>query len=235
MPDPTRATTVYVVARSHAAFRTWHAENRTECYLLRYANLGILRSAPRGSEYLALDGWESRPSASLMLEAIRDRALVQKVLGPDGELTDSFAPVGYAEAPVPSGGWRIFQEYLVGQVMAAYSVTAQDIGLQPIYPAYLLSDPDALRAVYGLPPMGPIAVEGARPPGYIRDEIRRLPDATRREAPVHDTCAHVCGGDAAHVCEARAVTNLSFTLPTGAQHRMPVCQACYTSEQEGER
>jgi hypothetical protein len=219
MPDPTRATTVLVVARSHAAFRTWYAENQTERYTFRYADLVTLRRAPEGSAYLALEGWGDRPNMALMVEVIRDRTLVRKVLAPDGSLA--------AYAPVPSENWRIFQEYLVGQVMAAYGVAAQ--GIAP-YPTYTFDNVNALRAAHGLPPMEPDTVQITHPTRYSLDEVRGLPDATRREAPVYDTCAHVCGGDADHVCEARAVTNLSFTLPTGGQRRMPVCQACYTSE-----
>jgi hypothetical protein len=45
-----------------------------------------------------------------------------------------------------------------------------------------------------------------------------------------ETCAHVCGGDADHVCDARATTTLRYTLPSGGTRTMPICGACYAAE-----
>lgn len=44
------------------------------------------------------------------------------------------------------------------------------------------------------------------------------------------TCAHVCGGDADHTCDAKASTRLTYTLPSGGTRSMPICQPCYQSE-----
>lgn len=44
------------------------------------------------------------------------------------------------------------------------------------------------------------------------------------------TCAHVCGADPDHACDAQATTHLDYTLPTGGIRRMPICGPCHTSE-----
>lgn len=43
------------------------------------------------------------------------------------------------------------------------------------------------------------------------------------------TCAHICGDDD-HVCDARAATSIVFTIPSGGQRSMPVCEPCYRAE-----
>lgn len=42
------------------------------------------------------------------------------------------------------------------------------------------------------------------------------------------TCAHICGGD--HECEARAVAQFRYRIPTGGWRGMPVCATCYDAE-----
>lgn len=44
------------------------------------------------------------------------------------------------------------------------------------------------------------------------------------------TCAHVCGGDPDHQCDARATTHLTYDLPSGGRRRMPMCGPCFASE-----
>jgi hypothetical protein len=44
------------------------------------------------------------------------------------------------------------------------------------------------------------------------------------------TCAHVCGPDPDHACDARAVTRLAYNLPSGGTRSMPICGPCYESE-----
>jgi hypothetical protein len=51
------------------------------------------------------------------------------------------------------------------------------------------------------------------------------------------TCAHICGPDPDHVCDARAVTFLEHANLAGGVTRMPVCGPCGTAEKtatEGE-
>jgi hypothetical protein len=43
------------------------------------------------------------------------------------------------------------------------------------------------------------------------------------------TCAHVCGPDPDHECEARATTTLSYETP-GGKRTMPICQTCFNAE-----
>lgn len=51
------------------------------------------------------------------------------------------------------------------------------------------------------------------------------------ESSSGETCAHVCGGGADHICAASAEAYLTFTLPTGGQRHLPVCDPCYDAEQ----
>jgi hypothetical protein len=44
------------------------------------------------------------------------------------------------------------------------------------------------------------------------------------------TCAHVCGGNPDHACDARATTRLTYTLPSGGTRSMPICAPCFESE-----
>lgn len=45
-----------------------------------------------------------------------------------------------------------------------------------------------------------------------------------------NVCAHVCGGDPDHACDARAATQLTYDLPSGGTRAMPVCRPCFNSE-----
>lgn len=45
-----------------------------------------------------------------------------------------------------------------------------------------------------------------------------------------DVCAHVCGGNADHACDARATTTLRYALPSGGTRDMPICEACHAAE-----
>jgi hypothetical protein len=44
------------------------------------------------------------------------------------------------------------------------------------------------------------------------------------------TCAHICGADPDHACDARASTRLTYPLPSGGTRSMPICGPCYESE-----
>lgn len=43
-------------------------------------------------------------------------------------------------------------------------------------------------------------------------------------------CAHVCGGNADHECDARATEQLTYALPSGGTRTMPICAACNAAE-----
>lgn len=47
------------------------------------------------------------------------------------------------------------------------------------------------------------------------------------------TCAHVCGPDPGHVCDAKAVTTLRHTLPSGGVRHLPLCGPCAQAETAG--
>lgn len=76
-----------------------------------------------------------------------------------------------------------------------------------------------------------------------RTSIRLSPDATPAldwGAPLdvfdkdwHEqgsTCAHICGPDPDHQCDARAATSLKYKLPSGGTRTMPICGPCNASE-----
>lgn len=44
------------------------------------------------------------------------------------------------------------------------------------------------------------------------------------------TCAHVCGPDPDHACEAGAERHMRYTLPSGTSRALPLCLPCYDSE-----
>lgn len=44
------------------------------------------------------------------------------------------------------------------------------------------------------------------------------------------TCAHVCGADPDHTCDAKAATALTFTLPSGGKRHLPLCGPCHQAE-----
>lgn len=64
------------------------------------------------------------------------------------------------------------------------------------------------------------------------------PVAGRTETRIRDgdwpeqgsTCAHVCGPDPGHVCDAKAVTSLRHTLPSGGVRDLPLCGPCARAE-----
>lgn len=45
-----------------------------------------------------------------------------------------------------------------------------------------------------------------------------------------NVCAHVCGPDPGHVCDARAVTHLRHQLPSGGTRELPLCGPCADAE-----
>lgn len=51
-------------------------------------------------------------------------------------------------------------------------------------------------------------------------------------APSRAVCAHVCGADADHRCDARATTSLRFTLPSGGLRDLPLCGPCAQAESD---
>jgi hypothetical protein len=44
------------------------------------------------------------------------------------------------------------------------------------------------------------------------------------------TCAHICGADPDHACNARAAMRLAYNLPSGGTRSMPICAPCHASE-----
>jgi hypothetical protein len=44
------------------------------------------------------------------------------------------------------------------------------------------------------------------------------------------TCAHVCGPDPGHSCDARATTTIRHALPSGGQRTLPLCGPCAAAE-----
>ena len=48
-----------------------------------------------------------------------------------------------------------------------------------------------------------------------------------------NVCAHVCGPDPGHVCDARAVTHLTHPLPSGGTRTLPLCRPCANAEDTG--
>lgn len=44
------------------------------------------------------------------------------------------------------------------------------------------------------------------------------------------TCAHICGADPDHACDASASTRLTYPLPSGGTRSMPICSPCHESE-----
>ena len=47
------------------------------------------------------------------------------------------------------------------------------------------------------------------------------------------TCAHVCGPDPDHRCDAKAVTTLRHALPSGGVRHLPLCGPCNAAESAG--
>lgn len=43
-------------------------------------------------------------------------------------------------------------------------------------------------------------------------------------------CAHVCGPDPGHVCDARATTTIRHALPSGGTRTLPLCGPCHAAE-----
>lgn len=49
-------------------------------------------------------------------------------------------------------------------------------------------------------------------------------------ADASKVCAHVCGPDPDHRCQAGATARLEYTLPSGGTRSMPICRSCFNSE-----
>lgn len=77
-----------------------------------------------------------------------------------------------------------------------------------------------------------MAALGERMHAAVRQAVPGLElDAARHwGAPPRAVCAHVCGPDAGHSCDARATTSLRFTLPSGGVRDLPLCEACADAE-----
>jgi hypothetical protein len=57
-----------------------------------------------------------------------------------------------------------------------------------------------------------------------------LTDADRDWKSYGNTCAHVCGADPGHACDARATTTLKHPLPSGGVRDLPLCSPCAQAE-----
>lgn len=69
----------------------------------------------------------------------------------------------------------------------------------------------------------------------VRSAIRRTALDIELEAAKHwpaqgSTCAHVCGPDPGHRCDARATTTLRHPLPSGGICDLPLCGPCAAAE-----
>jgi len=62
------------------------------------------------------------------------------------------------------------------------------------------------------------------------DEDRMLRSTPPQLEAERATCAHVCGPDPDHECQAAATTVLEHQNLAGGVTRMPLCEACYQSE-----
>lgn len=49
-----------------------------------------------------------------------------------------------------------------------------------------------------------------------------------------NVCAHVCGPDPGHVCDARATTTIRHALPSGGIRTLPLCGPCADAERAAE-
>ena len=66
----------------------------------------------------------------------------------------------------------------------------------------------------------------------VRQSVAHLELEAARHwpAPERAVCAHVCGPDAGHACDARASTSLRFELPSGGVRDLPLCGPCAGAE-----
>lgn len=252
---------IYVVARNREEFRRWARERRGAPwrfeYLWRPSSVPWL---PRGSRYAAVPGWEMhRGMYGLMAQAVRERQWIRVDVLENGNIVYM----------------HDVSSQLAGRIAQTFSVTPEQLGVSGIRQCPCRGCTAIRRDA-----QQPTAIQGARPTGYIVDEITSTPSVgyvnqlTERlqdrivsigemrdaRAPndggsptgysqsVADanlimsgdvdwpadsygfTCAHVCGGDSDHVCDARAVTNITYKLPTGGRRRMPVCGPCCDAE-----
>jgi len=58
-----------------------------------------------------------------------------------------------------------------------------------------------------------------------------LEDAGDADWPAQGaTCAHVCGPDPSHTCDARATASVTHPLPSGGKRTLPLCGPCHAAE-----
>ena len=60
-----------------------------------------------------------------------------------------------------------------------------------------------------------------------------LPTSDRDWTERGSTCAHVCGPDPGHCCDARATVSITHPLPSGGTRTLPLCGPCHQAETVG--
>jgi len=84
--------------------------------------------------------------------------------------------------------------------------------------------------------LAPLAEQAHRAMAAIGQATRAgasavLEDATDADWPAQGaTCAHVCGPDPGHRCDARATTSITHPLPSGGKRTLPLCGPCHAAE-----
>lgn len=95
---------------------------------------------------------------------------------------------------------------------------------------YSYADYAALMGILGSanrPREAPGAIPEARQGSAAMGEV---PTAFADWPEQGSTCAHVCGADPDHQCQAGASVHLTYALPSGGTRSMPMCGPCYQSE-----
>jgi hypothetical protein len=88
----------------------------------------------------------------------------------------------------------------------------------------------AYYATYGPTAPRELRLSPDAEPGPALDRGEPLTDADANWPTQGGTCAHVCGPDPDHRCDARATTRLAYSLPSGGTRSMPICGPCHQSE-----
>ena len=92
---------------------------------------------------------------------------------------------------------------------------------------------DAVR--YALADVGQSAVDADSVMADLATVLDpELEAAKNWPAPKGAVCAHVCGPDPGHVCDARAATTIRHPLPSGGTRTLPLCGPCADAERAAE-
>jgi hypothetical protein len=136
----------------------------------------------------------------------------------------------------PACGWRTesvesrrFEE--LRALTAAHGRAGQQALTELIQQGlYSYADYAELMGILGWanrPHAAPDAVPETRREAATLDEV---PTAFANWPEQGSTCAHICGADPDHQCQARATARLKYPLPSGGTRSMPLCDPCFESE-----